>query len=218
MEQQLYIDDLQPVKMSDKETQTRNRIAAAAFDMFAQYGIRSISMDEVARSLGMSKRTLYDYFTDKEDLLVACIEHNNRNVREIFAALEPTSETVLHLVLGVYKELLPKLKLYSTKFHKDISRYQRATKVLKDRRNEEKSNLLKFFHKGVEQGVFLPSVNYNIIVVMFSQQMESALDLSVFKEFTLIEVHANMLSTIIRGVCTGYGIAAFDKFISDNNI
>lgn len=200
---------------SSKEEQTRHKIASATFELFAQYGIRSISMDEVARNLGMSKRTLYEHFADKEDLLVACIESNSQSVRELFTLLELTSETVLHVVLGVYRELLPRLKHYSTKFHSEISRYPRACKLLNDRRDEQTHNLEHFFQRGVSQGVFLPQINYQIIARAFTFQIDQALDSPILRDFTLVEIHNSLMFTMLRGSCTDYGIRVFEQFSFD---
>ena len=49
----------------------KEQIINTAFDLFSQYGIKSVSMDDVAKAAGISKRTLYESFEDKETLLIA---------------------------------------------------------------------------------------------------------------------------------------------------
>jgi len=53
----------------------RNRIIMTAFERFAKYGIRSVTMDQIANDLGISKRTLYETFSDKRELLIDGMKH-----------------------------------------------------------------------------------------------------------------------------------------------
>jgi AcrR family transcriptional regulator len=52
----------------------RDRIQEKANEMFMRYGIRSVSMDDIAGQLGMSKKTLYQYFSDKDELVDAVMQ------------------------------------------------------------------------------------------------------------------------------------------------
>ena len=60
-------------KHSTSRVELRERIILAAVELFTTNGIKSITMDEIAASLGISKRTLYEVFPDKETLLEECI-------------------------------------------------------------------------------------------------------------------------------------------------
>ena len=53
----------------------QERIVKKAHELFMRYGIRSVSMDEVANHLGMSKKTIYQYYADKDELVDAVIDH-----------------------------------------------------------------------------------------------------------------------------------------------
>ncbi len=52
-----------------EEIQTKDKILKGAADLFTRYGIRSISMDDIARHLSVSKKTLYQHFVDKDELV-----------------------------------------------------------------------------------------------------------------------------------------------------
>ena len=85
----------------------KERILAKAADLFLRYGIRSITMDEIAAQLGISKKTIYQFFTDKDDMVSAVIDVEIRKnedecnlsrdqaenaVHQIFLALESLEE------------------------------------------------------------------------------------------------------------------------------
>jgi TetR/AcrR family transcriptional regulator, cholesterol catabolism regulator len=87
--------------------EVKERILTKAADLFSRYGIRSITMDEIASQLGISKKTIYQFFTDKDDMVLAVIEQEiARNemdcnhfrqeaadaVQQVFLALESLDE------------------------------------------------------------------------------------------------------------------------------
>ncbi|HEX6193727.1 MAG TPA: helix-turn-helix domain-containing protein, partial [Chitinophagaceae bacterium] len=53
---------------------TKERIQNKAEELFMQFGIRSVSMDDIANNLGMSKKTVYQYFVDKDELVEAVVQ------------------------------------------------------------------------------------------------------------------------------------------------
>src|ERR1700724_161546 len=90
-----------------EKTESKDRILEKATDLFMRYGIRSITMDEIAAQLGISKKTIYQFFTDKDAMVEAVVnEEINRNeegcrgfsltaenaVHEIFIAMDFTQE------------------------------------------------------------------------------------------------------------------------------
>src|ERR1700710_2495284 len=87
--------------------EVKERILLKAADLYMRYGIRSITMDEIATQLGISKKTIYQFFTDKDDMVMAVIDqeiqknetdciqfrdHAENAVHQIFLALESLEE------------------------------------------------------------------------------------------------------------------------------
>ena len=62
----------------------KDQILITAFDLFSQYGVKSVSMDDIAHKMGISKRTIYESFKDKEMLLVEGIIINNNRLKLFF--------------------------------------------------------------------------------------------------------------------------------------
>ena len=74
---------------------TKEQVMTTALDMFSQYGIKSVSMDDIARNTGISKRTIYEFFEDKETLLQEAIKYHNNTMRKILSELEKGPFTAL---------------------------------------------------------------------------------------------------------------------------
>ena len=82
---------------------TRNSVIETATQMFHTQGIRNVTMDDIAHRLTMSKRTLYQLFADKEDLLLACIIKHEGDLRHHLSNIISQSTNVLDFLLIIFK-------------------------------------------------------------------------------------------------------------------
>lgn len=113
----------------------KERILEKATDLFMKYGIRSITMDEIAAQLGISKKTIYQFFTDKEAMVEAVVnEEMNRNeagcmgfsntaenaVQEIFLAMDDVSE----MLKGMNPQLIHDLEKHHPSAYKRLKQYK----------------------------------------------------------------------------------------------
>lgn len=105
-------------KETSQRAELRERIILTAMEAFSANGIRCITMDDVAASLGISKRTLYEVFADKESLLEACVlkkqAEGDSYVEEVYAQ----SGNVLEVILAVFQR-------HIEIFHKTNKRFLR---------------------------------------------------------------------------------------------
>ena len=104
----------------------RELIMLTAFDMFSIYGIKNVSMDDIARNMEISKRTIYEIFKDKEDLLVEGMELNYRKARIYLTQLESEKFTSMEIILLFLEELLKSPRWFNQKFYDDLERFPKA--------------------------------------------------------------------------------------------
>ena len=84
----------------------KEEIMLTALDLFAQYGIKSVSMDDIAHNMGISKRTIYEFFEDKETLLLEGFELNYNKMRLYLEQLEKGAFNSLDIILLFYEEFM----------------------------------------------------------------------------------------------------------------
>lgn len=97
-----------------------------ALDLFSQHGIKSVSMDDIARNMGISKRTIYEFFEDKETLLVKGIEYNHKKMKQVLTELEEGPYSVVEEIILFYEECMKRPRWYNRKFYDDLKRYPKA--------------------------------------------------------------------------------------------
>ncbi|MCE5179841.1 MAG: TetR/AcrR family transcriptional regulator [Porphyromonadaceae bacterium] len=100
----------------------KERIIAKAGDLFFQYGIKGVSMDELASSLGISKRTIYEIFQDKKEILMSLLISFRDERRKVFDKLTSDESNVVEIFIKII-EIQQSTPTCNVKFFEDIHKY-----------------------------------------------------------------------------------------------
>lgn len=173
-------------KHSTSRVELRERIILAAVELFTTNGIKSITMDEIAASLGISKRTLYEVFPDKETLLEECILKSQKDG-----------------------------DITNKKFFEDIKKYPKAYQLMKNNRNRSSEDTVNFFKEGVKQGIFRDDVNFAIINLLVRDQLDLLMNSDICNEYSFLEVYESIMFTFLRGISTEKGARVLEDFICE---
>ena len=202
-------------KHSTSRVELRERIILAAVELFTTNGIKSITMDEIAASLGISKRTLYEVFPDKETLLEECILKSQKDGDIFVKGVIETSSNVLEVLLRCYQWSIERFHATNKKFFEDIKKYPKVYAMMKDRSESDSEKTMSFFKSGVEQGIFRSDVNFEIVNLLVREQFDVLLNTDICNEYPFIEVYESIMFTYIRGISTEKGARVLEEFISE---
>lgn len=195
----------------------RERITEEATERFFKYGIRNITMDEIAVSLGISKRTLYEIFKDKTELVKVCLEnlsqtHDKKN-QEVIAA----SENVIESMFTFMKEGVKWINAINPVFFMDMQKYYPQISKTLQKENEEKAYNLtyKMLRKGINEGLFRKDIDVAIVSKLFHEQMNLLADENIFPrdQYNHSDVFQNLVINFVRGISTKKGIELIDNII-----
>ncbi len=189
-----------------------------AFDLFSQYGIKSVSMDDIARNMSISKRTLYGFFDDKETLLVEGLNYINGRLSSFLAQLEKEPHTALDIILLFYEELMKRPRWYSRKFYEDLKRYPKAMERKESEKSEFNMVCARLFNRGVKEGVFQEEVNFEIVGLLAKEQLKMLHPSKTFSKHSNAEVYNTVLITFLRGICTDKGRTILNRWIATKQI
>ena len=198
---------------------TKDRIIAHAATLFAKNGCKSITMDDIANSMGISKRTIYENFSDKEALLDACLhyffEHREFDVNQILQSTDNIIEAIFNLLENTSKVFF-KLQF---NFLNDIQKYYPETylnkvKVFQKQYIENTDRLLQ---KGISDGIVRKDVNTAIMAAFISETSVLILHRDVFADYGFDKRYAMQacMSCITRGMFTEKGVRILDEHIDD---
>lgn len=202
-------------KHSTSRVELRERIILAAVELFTTNGIKSITMDEIAASLGISKRTLYEVFPDKETLLEECILKSQKDGDIFVKGVIETSGNVLEVLLRCYQWSIERFHATNKKFFEDIKKYPKAYQLMKNNRNWSSEDTVNFFKEGVKQGIFRDDVNFAIINLLVRDQLDLLMNSDICNEYSFLEVYESIMFTFLRGISTEKGVRVLEDFICE---
>lgn len=202
-------------KHASVRSELRERIIATAVDSFSVHGIKGITMDDIATSLGISKRTLYEVFPDKETLLEECILKGQREADAFISEVLASSDNVLEVLLKCYLRSIEKFHATNKKFFEDIKKYPKAYELMKNDNNRSSEDTINFFKEGVKQGLFRTDVNFAIVNQLVRGQLDLLMNTDICKKHSFIEVYESIMFTFLRGISTEKGAEGLESFILD---
>lgn len=175
-----------------------------------KYGIRSVNMDDVARNLRISKKTLYKFVSHKADLLARCFdivhEEEDQAITSICSsgvnAIDEMFE-IAHFVVGMLKGLHPSIHFDMEKFYPEV--WQKMTK----QRDEKVYECMHAnITKGIEEGLYRGDINADIISKIYITKLDAIFDGELFPpEQTSFEaVYLEFFRYHIRGIASEKGI------------
>ena len=201
----------------------KERVIAHVAEMIEQMGVRSIRMDDVAQSLGMSKRTLYEMFGDKEELLYQSVLYiSEQHARETLTKVEGYTNSLEMLFMcssamilnsGLPSDAQRRLVMNIKKFYPDI--YEKL-------RIYHTEMGLKLLQGAIEQcsreGFIEPTVDVELMTRLFFSAMTSIEydnAMVIPAEVTREEAYGALAVNFFRGIATHKGIDVIDEYLSN---
>jgi AcrR family transcriptional regulator len=195
-------------------TELENILSRVA-GLYLKYGIKSITMDDVARELAISKKTLYQYFEDKNDLVRKTIEwiinEKGNLLEKIYASGMNAIDELIELnktVAKMMREHSPVCDFDLRKYYPDT--YQLIRTVKRSRMYESiYGNMLR----GKEQGLYRDDLNAEVIAKLHVSHIESLMETEIFsiEELVSMKVYQQIFTYHIRGIANEKGVAYFEK-------
>lgn len=195
----------------------QDRIIEEATGQFFRFGIRNVTMDEIAASLGISKRTVYEIFKDKTELVRSCLKELSRQQEVKNNELISVSGNVIETIFLFMQEGIKVMNSINPVFYSDLKKfYPGIWNSIHEENIKTSYNLThKLLHNGRNENLFREDINIPIVSKLFHEQMNLITDEKVFprEEFNHAEVFKNLVINFMRGISTSRGIEIIDKMI-----
>lgn len=196
--------------------EVRDKIISGAKKMFTRYGIRSITMDMIAEELGISKRTIYEKFKDKDELLKCCIEESIIQQKSLHDEIMKNSADVIAAMIKVMKHNINILKTINPLFFYDIKKFYPtlSKNTIESSDNENLTQIIVLLKRGIEQKVFRNGIHEEIVANLLFQQFKLMNNQEVFPEdkFSKAEIFENIVINFLRGIATNEGLLLIEKY------
>lgn len=183
--------------------------------LFFEFGIRNLNMDDISRNLGISKKTLYQYFKSKEDLIGKLFEYDEIRWNNEFSKIKLDEFNAIDMlffassmVAKQMNQLNPKLKFEMRKYYEPI-----FNQFLLRKRNHIYNQISKNIQQGIGEGLYRGDVNIELTAGLYVKNLVDMhnQDFCFIENITFEQIFEVMFETHIRAISTPEGIAYFEK-------
>lgn len=201
--------------------EVKERILTKAADLFMRYGIRSITMDEIAAQLGISKKTIYQFFTDKDDMVSAVIDQEIRKNEDDCNQFRQDAKDAVHQVFLALESIEEMLKYTNPLMVYDLEKHHpRAYKKLKEYKYQFLYRMIMDnLQWGIDEKIYRADIHKDIVA---KNRIESAFlvfnpDVFPHSRYKISEVNFELAMIFLHGVVSSNGKELIEKYTTERN-
>ena len=196
--------------------ETQIRILTKSHELFMIYGIRSVSMDEIANHLGMSKKTIYQYFKDKDSLVEGVINIEIEMHQDEFSKYASISENAIHEIFLTLDTVQEMLKHMNPSVMFDLQKYHTtAFEKFRTHKNTFFYDIIKAnIERGKQEGLFRADIDVDVLTRYRLANMFLMFDFEHFpsNKFTPIQIISETTDNFLHGMATQQGLLIIEQY------
>jgi AcrR family transcriptional regulator len=195
---------------------TQIRILTKSHELFMLSGIRSVSMDEIANHLGMSKKTIYQYFKDKDALVEGVINIEIEMHQDEFSKYASISENAIQEIFLTLDTVQEMLKHMNPSVMFDLQKYHStAFEKFRTHKNTFFYDIIKAnIERGKQEGLFRADIDVDVLTRYRLANMFLMFDFEHFpsNKFTAIEIITKTTDNFLHGMSTQQGLLIIEQY------
>ncbi|GAA4831185.1 TetR/AcrR family transcriptional regulator [Algivirga pacifica] len=194
---------------------TKKRIEEVAESLFMRYGLRAVTMDDIASELGMSKKTIYQFYKDKKSLVEEVMLVKIQEEEQVIERIMEDSSNAIENFVKVSDYLKKVLATINPVVFWDVEKYYpEAWKHYCQNKEKHCKVFQEILEQGIREGLFRPEINTNIIARLRLQMVDMGFNQDIYpsSEFNLVEVQSQFIEHFIRGVVTEKGMELLQRY------
>lgn len=196
----------------------KERILTVAEQLFWRYGVRSVTMEDIAKGLGISKKTIYQHFADKDDILYQVIQEKvDTDMTEMDCMAVETDNPIEELMM-VLEMMRKNQHEVSPNLLMDIKRYHpQAFGLFRQHMDQHiMKSILENIQKGIAQGVYRNDINPAILARMRVEQIELAFNNEFFptNQYSMLDIQRELIHHFVRGMLTEQGFTIYNQYVN----
>lgn len=196
-------------------------------ELYIKFGIKSITMDDISRELGISKKTLYQYIKDKEELVEKVLDYLLQYVSGEVTKIMDANLNAVEETMSINSHITKTIeKFHNPAINYDLRKYYPAIyrKFTEKKHAFAFASMTKNLKKGMNEGLYRANINISIITKLQLARIESQIDNDLFpvSEYSAQEIFKQIQEYHMRGICTAEGIRIFEEklnqyYANENN-
>jgi len=198
------------------EVAPKERILVKAEELFMQFGIRSVSMDDIANNLGMSKKTLYQYYADKDELVDAVIEGRISEIQAECLGCRQNAKDSIHEIFLTMEHIMEELNNMNPILLNDMEKFHyRSYQRFKEYKDKFLAELIrKNLEWGIEDELYRPEINVDVMCKFRLESIMIPFNVAVFPpgKYNLASLSETIIQHFVYGLATIKGHKLIQKY------
>jgi TetR/AcrR family transcriptional regulator, cholesterol catabolism regulator len=194
----------------------REKILFAAYELFFRYGIKSVTMDDIAKHLSISKKTIYLSFQDKDEVVHTLMEQVLLKDQADFITIAKNTSNVVEEVFVMMKKMNGILNTINPNIFYDLKKYHPKTWSLFHNFRMEfvVYCVVVSLEKGKKDGLVRLDINSNILAKLRGEEIEMGFNPAIFPndKFKILDVQIALVEHFLYGICTLKGHKLINKY------
>ncbi len=185
--------------------------------LFCQYGFKSVTMDDIAKHLGMSKKTIYQHFKDKDELVNILIKEKLSMQECVMRDGQLSTENAVHEIFFAIKNIQQLLTNMNAKLFYDLQKYH-PTAWLYFKNFKEKclqQTILNNLTRGINEGYYRSNLKIDILTQLRLNQVDLIFnkhDQYTMNTYSLAQVMTEITDHFLHGVCNTKGLEKINEY------
>lgn len=198
------------------------RIISTARGLFEKFGVRSISMDEIAKQLGVSKKTLYQHFADKDEIVAVAMKVSIQEKSDKLMELKRNESNAIVLFIQLHQNLYQDKRRTNRLLWEDLKKYHPTTwKMVQQFKDKVVMELIRSnLERGILDGYFRSDIVPEMVTKLHLETLSLCHNDEVFPKtkFDNDEIFDRILDHALLGITTESGRKYFEQYKSENKI
>ena len=199
-----------------------SEILLKSSEVFMRYGLKSVTMDDIAREIKVSKKTIYKYVKDKSDLLCNVMQGNCTCDVMVIDEILDLKLNAIDEIIEIGRYVAGQLKMMHPSIHYDMEKYYPEVWQLFE---THKTNYLygcvaDNMARGIKEGLYRDNLNIEIMVKLYLSKIDLVFDATIFppNKFNFVEVYMELLRYHIKGIASDKGVVYLRNEIKNENL
>ncbi|WP_339788187.1 MAG: TetR/AcrR family transcriptional regulator [Imperialibacter sp.] len=198
--------------------EVRDNIIEQADQLICRLGVRSVTMDDLSRHMGISKKTIYQFFKDKDEVVTLAVGHHCEKEYREFVKMHQESSNSIDELFKISQFMRTNVETIHPSVLHDIQKYHPKAWTLFEEYKERvfTQNIVDCLKRGKAEGSFRDDIDENILAVLRMKQVEMAFDAHTYPRgrFEFKEVCEQIFYHFIQGILTDQGRKLYDTIFN----
>lgn len=204
MQEELNFDDPKLLAILDR-----------TIELFSEFGIRNLNMDDISRSLGISKKTLYQYVKSKEDLIEKLFNYDDMKWNKEMSKIKFEDLNAIDVLVQVSMLVFEEMGKLDSKIKFELQKYYEPifTQFMARKQNHIFNLISKNIQQGIAEGLYRGDVNIDLVAGLYVRNLVEMhkKDYCFVENITFDQVFEVMFENHIRAISSPEGTAYFER-------